>query len=115
MPSWLPGAQHAGVWFESRLPSPNTTGMPPIRRIGWTTWACWPTTAVIAPDRASARASVDWNGSGACWYSVPQCRLTITALAPARRARRASRTIRAAWARSTDHGCGSGRPFVCWV
>ena len=28
-----------------------------MRRIGCTTWTCWPTTAVIARERASRRAS----------------------------------------------------------
>ncbi len=57
MPSWLAAGQHAAVWFESRLPSPNTTQSRPTRRIGCTTWTCWPTTAVIARERASRRAS----------------------------------------------------------
>ena len=66
MPSWVAAGQHAAVWFESRLPSPNTTHVRPARRIGCTTWACWPTTAVIARERPSRRASAVWKASGAC-------------------------------------------------
>ena len=75
---------------------PNTIHFPSMRRIGCTTWACCPTTAVIAGARPSRRASAVWKASGARRYSVPQCRLTITTRAPARRARRASRVIRRA-------------------
>ena len=35
------------VWFEIRLPSPKTTGLPLTRRIGCTTCACCPTIASI--------------------------------------------------------------------
>ena len=64
MPSWVAAGQHAAVWFESRLPSPKTTQSRPTRRIGCTTWACWPTTAVITRERASRLASAVWNASG---------------------------------------------------
>ena len=86
--SWLARRAAAGVWFESRLPSPKTTSRPSIRRIGWTTWACWPTTAVIVPERASRlRRALERVRRVT---DVPQCRLTITTRAPSRRARRAS-------------------------
>ena len=45
--------QQAAVWFDTRLPSPKTTGLPLTLRIGWTTWACWPTIASIAGDFVS--------------------------------------------------------------
>ena len=32
--------QQAAVWLETRFPSPKTTGLPLILRIGWTTCTC---------------------------------------------------------------------------
>jgi hypothetical protein len=61
-PSWAPAAQQPGVWFEIRLPSPNTTGLPRTRRIGCTTWACCPTIASIAGERVRRRASARCDG-----------------------------------------------------
>src|SRR6059058_3230009 len=119
-PSWVPARpvaprQQAAVWAESRLASPKTTGLPWIQRIGWTTWTCWPTTAVMYFERVSAFASDRCSRVGACWYSVPQWMFTITASAPARRARRAAFTIRPAFAMLSDHECGMRCPLVSAV
>ena len=56
-PSCDAAGQQPAVWFEIRLPSPNTTGLPCTRRIGCTTCTCWPTIASIAGERVSRRAS----------------------------------------------------------
>ena len=89
-PSWDSGGQQAAVWLETRLPSPKTTGLPWIQRIGCTTWTCWPTIALIAGERVRRSASAPGLGVTAVANSVPQWRLTITCGAPRRaRARRA--------------------------
>ena len=93
-PSCDSAGQQALVWFETRLPSPKTTGLPWMRLIGCTTCTCWPTIAVIAGLRVSRSASAAWAGETAWLYSVPQWRLTMTARAPRARARRAARRMR---------------------
>jgi hypothetical protein len=37
IPSWDAAGQQALVWLEIRLPSPNTTSLPWMTRMGWTT------------------------------------------------------------------------------
>ena len=82
-PSCDAAGQQPDVWFEIRLPSPNTTGFPCTRLIGWTTCTCWPTIASIAGERVSVRASARCWGLTAATNSLPQCRFTITMRAPA--------------------------------
>src|SRR5690242_21043022 len=55
IPSWDAAGQQALVWLEIRLPSPNTTSLPLMMRMGWTMCTCWPMTAVMSGERVSAR------------------------------------------------------------
>jgi hypothetical protein len=112
IPSWEAAGQQALVWLEIRLPSPKTTSLPPMMRMGWTMCTCWPTIAVMAGERVSCWARWSWKLLGWAASSSPQCRLTMTTCAPSRRARRASEMIRGALARLTDQGCGEPMPLV---
>ena len=115
IPSWEAAGQQALVWLEIRLPSPKTTSLPLMMRMGWTTCTCWPTIAVISGERVSALARWNWKLLGSTTFSSPQWMLTITTLAPAWRARVASARICGAFARLTDQGCGDWIPFVTSV
>ena len=68
IPSWAAVGQQALVWLEIRLPSPNTTGLPLLRRMGWTMCTCWPTIAVMSGERVSWLARVSWKLLGRATY-----------------------------------------------
>lgn len=112
MPSWEAAVQQADVWLEMRLPSPKTTSLPCIRRMGWTTWTCWPKTAVMSRERVRASASPSCWAEGAVMFSSPQWMLTSTARAPRRRSamRRPSPAERAVPAWATPAASSAQRP-----
>ena len=68
MPSRAAAGQHAVVWLEIRLPSPNTTSLPLMMRMGWTMCTCWPTTAVLSGERLSVLARASWKLLGRATY-----------------------------------------------
>ena len=68
IPSRVAAGQHAAVWLEIRLPSPNTTSLPLMVRMGWTMCTCWPTTAVMSGERVSRLARASWKLLGRATY-----------------------------------------------
>ena len=97
IPSWEAAGQQALVWLEIRLPSPNTTGLPLMVRIGWTTWTCWPTIAVISRERVSLPGKLELAGARLGDILIAPVDVDDDRLGAARRARAASARIVPGW------------------
>ncbi len=79
----------------------------------------WPTTAATPGIAATCSPSFFSAGVSSVWYcgriSLAKWRLMITASAPAFRSRLTRSLISGSFAMFSDHGWGSGMPFVSVV